>query len=141
MDKKQFRLAGGGSSGSNRYSRWKNIGFAALIILFGLIVWSAFNQPSELKTVAFSQVVSDANGGKTQKITIEGDELEVTLKGESEPTQKSFKEPGSSIYEQGLEQGKTEVAVKPDSGGTNSIWGQLLVSVLPIIIIAAILIL
>ncbi len=141
MDRKQFRLSGGAPSGNNRFSRWKNAGFIALIVLFGLIIWSAFNQPSQLKTVPFSQVVAEANSGKIQKIIIEGNELEVTRKGDSEPTQKSFKEPGSSIYEQGLEQGKTEVAIKPESGGTNSIWGQLLVSVLPVIIIAAILIL
>ncbi|HEY5549648.1 MAG TPA: ATP-dependent zinc metalloprotease FtsH [Candidatus Saccharimonadales bacterium] len=141
MDRKQFRLGGGEPSGNNRLNRWKNAGFIALIILFGLVVWSAFNQPSPLKTIPFSQVVSDANSGKIKKITIEGNELEVTRKGDSQPTQKSFKEPGSSIYEQGLEQDKTEVAVKPESGGTNSIWGQLLVSVLPVIIIAAILIL
>ena len=140
MDRKQFRLTGGAPSGNNRFSRWKNAGFIALIILFGLIIWSAFNQPSQLKTVPFSQVVAEANSGKIQKITIEGNELEITRKGDSEPTQESFKEPGSSIYEQGLEQGKTEVAVKPESGGTNSIWGQLLVGVLPVIIIAAILI-
>ncbi|MBI2007843.1 ATP-dependent zinc metalloprotease FtsH [Candidatus Saccharibacteria bacterium] len=140
MDRKQFRLSGGAPGGNNRFSRWKNAGFIALIILFGLIIWSAFNQPSQLKTVPFSQVVAEANSGKIQKITIEGNELKITRKGDSEPTQESFKEPGSSIYEQGLEQGKTEVAVKPESGGTNSIWGQLLVGVLPVIIIAAILI-
>src|SRR3990172_190533 len=141
MDRKQFRLAGGGPSGNNRFNRWKNVGFIALIILFCLIVWSAFNQPSQLKDIPFSQVVNDANSGKIQKITIEGEELEVTLKGDSEPTQKSRKEPGSSIYEQGLEQGKTQVEVKPDSSGTNSVWGQLLISVLPVLIIAFILIL
>ncbi|MBI2285253.1 ATP-dependent zinc metalloprotease FtsH [Candidatus Saccharibacteria bacterium] len=140
MDRKQFRLSGGAPGGNNRFSRWKNAGFIALIILFGLIIWSAFNQPSQLKTVPFSQVVTEANSGKIQKITIEGNELKITRKGDSEPTQESFKEPGSSIYEQGLEQGKTEVAIKPESGGTNSIWGQLLVCVLPVIIIAAILI-
>src|SRR3990167_1147965 len=141
MDRKQFRLAGGGTSGGSRYSRWKNIGFIALVILFGVIIWSAFNQPSELKSVPFSQVISDANSGKVENITIEGEELEVTLKGDSQPTQKSRKEPGSSIYEQGLEQGKTQVEVKPDSSGTNSVWGQLLISVLPVLIIAFILIL
>jgi cell division protease FtsH len=141
MDRKQFRLSGGGPGEPNRLNRWKNAGFIALIVLFGLIVWSAFNQPSQLKTIPFSQVINEANSGKIQKITIKGDELEIIRKGESDASQKSFKEPGSSIYEQGLQQGKTEVSVKPESGGTNSIWGQLLVSVLPVIIIAAILIL
>lgn len=140
MDKKQLRLSGGPGS-NQRFNRWKNAGFIALIILFGLIIWSAFNQPSTLKDVPFSQVVSDANGGKLQQITIEGEKLEITRKGDSKPTQQSIKEPGSSIYEQGLQQGKVTVVNKPATGGTNSIWGQLLVSVLPVIIIAFILIL
>ena len=135
-----MRLSGG-PGGNRRFSRWKNAGFVALIILFGLIVWSAFNQPSTLKDIPFSQVISDANGGKLQQITISGESLEITRKGDSKPTQKSLKEPDSSIYEQGLEQGKVTVVNKSNSGGTNSIWGQLLVSVLPVIIIAFILIL
>ena len=122
-------------------NKWKNAGFVVIVLLFGLVIWSAFNQPSNLKTVPYSQAISDANSGKTKDITIQGDTLLITPKGESEPTQKSFKEPGSSIYEQGLEHGKTEVTVKPTSGGSNSIWGQLIVSVLPVIIIAVILIL
>jgi cell division protease FtsH len=141
MDKKQFRISGGKPGGNNRMNKWKNAGFVIIVLLFGLVIWSAFNQPSDLKTVPFSQAISDANSGKTQDITIQGDTLLITPKGQSEPTQKSYKEPGSSIYEQGLEHGKAEVTVKPASGGSNGIWGQLLVSVLPVIIIAVILIL
>src|SRR5581483_3952685 len=140
MDRKQFRL-GGRPGGDERRSKWKNAGFIALILLFGLIIWAAFNQPSEMKTVPFSQVVSDANSGKIQQIDVNGDQLQVTPKGESKPTEKSFKEPGSSIYEQGLKQGKVTLVNKPSSGGANSIWGQLIVSVLPVIIIAFILVL
>jgi cell division protease FtsH len=141
MEKKPFRISGGKPGGNNRMNKWKNAGFVVIVLLFGLVIWSAFNQPSNLKTVPYSQAISDANSGKTKDITIQGDTLLITPKGESEPTQKSFKEPGSSIYEQGLEHGKTEVTVKPTSGGSNSIWGQLIVSVLPVIIIAVILIL
>jgi cell division protease FtsH len=141
MDRKQLRLTGGSPSGNNRLNLWKNVGFIALVILFGLIIWSAFNQPATLKNIPFSKVISDANSGKIEKITIEGNELKITRKGDNQPTERSFKEPGSSIYEQGLEQGKTVVEIKPESGGTNSIWGQLLVSVLPVLIIAFILIL
>ncbi|HEX5394891.1 MAG TPA: ATP-dependent zinc metalloprotease FtsH [Candidatus Saccharimonadales bacterium] len=141
MEKKPFRLSGGKPGGNNRMNKWKNLGFVVIILLFGLVIWSAFNQPSSLDTVPYSQAISDANNGKTKNITIQGDTLLITPKGEDKPTQKSVKEPGSSIYEQGLQQGKTEVTVKPSSGGSNSIWGQLLVSVLPVIIIAVILIL
>lgn len=144
MDRKQFRL-GGGPSGESRGSRWKNAGFIALIILFGVIIWSAFNQPSQLKTVPISEVISDANAGKIERIEVDGQNLLITPKGETKATEKSSKDPSSSVFEQGLApaigQGKVELVNKPASGGTNSIWGQLLVGVLPVIIIAFILIL
>ncbi|MEK7096066.1 MAG: ATP-dependent zinc metalloprotease FtsH [Patescibacteria group bacterium] len=137
-NKKQFRLGGGGS-GSEKSSRFKNFGFATLLILFGLVIYAAFNQPSQLKEVPFSQVVNDANSGKLAKITIKGNQLDVTPLGAAKPTEKSFKEEGSTIYQQGLQQGKVEIVNKPSSSGGN-IWMQLAVNILPIVVIAAILI-
>ena len=131
---------GRGNSGGNR-NRFKNAGFIALLLLFGLIVYAALNQPSQLKTVPFSQVVTQANNGKISQITVNGDqELEITPKGQNNPTEKSYKESGSSIYEQGLKQGVTTVVNKPSSG-SSGIWVTLLGSVLPVVIIAVILIL
>ena len=139
MDNKtQFRLSGGGG-GSEKSSRYKNFGFAALLILFGLVIYAAFNQPSQLKEVPFSQVVNDANSGKLVKITIKGNELDVTPKGEAKPTEKSFKEESSTIYQQGLQQGKVEIVNKPSSSG-GSFWMQLAINILPVVVIAAILI-
>jgi cell division protease FtsH len=140
MDGKQFKIGGGSPKGGSRKNRFKNAGFIALIILFGLIIFAAFSQPSTLKPVPFSQVVNEANNGKIQKITVNGDELEVTPKGDTKPTEKSFKEQGSSIYEQGLKQGKVELVNKPQSN-TGSIWAIILGNVLPVVIIAFILIL
>jgi len=138
MDKKQFRM-GPGSSGDQRKNRFKSAGFIALLILFGLVVFAAFNQPSNLKEIAFSQVISDANSGKLKSIEISGTELSVTRKGAEKATERAYKEDGSSIYEQGLQQGKVEVINKPQTG--DSLWVLFLTSVLPIVIIAAILIL
>ena len=56
MDKKQFRLGSGGGT-PGRSNRFKNAGFIALVVLFGMVVYAAFNQPSQLKKVPFSQVV------------------------------------------------------------------------------------
>ena len=144
MDKKQFRLRGGGGP-ENPRNKWKSFGFVALLILFGLVFYAAFNQPSELKNIPFSQVISDANQGKIKQITVNGQELLITRQGQSKPTEHSFKEPGSSTLEQGLQQavqeGKVELISKPVSGSGNNFWEQLLVSVLPVIIIAFILIL
>jgi cell division protease FtsH len=112
-----------------------------LLVLFGLIVYAAVNQPSQLKTVPFSQVISEANNGKIKQITVSGEqELDITPIGQNHPTEKSFKEAGSSIYEQGLKQGKVTVDNKPQSS-SNGIWGQLLVGVVPVILIAFVIIL
>lgn len=138
MEKKPFRLSGGRGDGRNK--RFKNAGFIALVILFGLIVYSAVSKPSTLKTVPFSQVVSQANSGQIKQISVSGDQtLEITPVGQNQPTEKSFKEAGSSIYEQGLKQGKVELTNKPASSN-NSLWVGLLTGVLPVIIIAVIII-
>ncbi|MDB5160830.1 MAG: cell division protein FtsH [Candidatus Saccharibacteria bacterium] len=138
MDRKQFRLSGDGGGNKGRRSNFKNAGFIALVVLFGLVVYSAFNQPSNLKSVPFSQVISDANNGKISQIVVSNDELQVTPKGEKTATERSFKEPGSSIYEQGLQQGKVSLTNKPQSNSGN-IWVGLLTGVLPVVIIAFIL--
>ena len=133
MDRKQFRINGRGG-GKNNKSGFKNLGFLVLIVLFGLIIYAAFNQPNQLTDVPFSQVVSQANSGQITKITVSGDELQITPKGQSTATEKSFKEPGSSIYEQGLQQGKVELVNKPSSA-SNGLWLTLLGSVLPVVLI------
>lgn len=138
MDRKQFRLGSGGGPNKGRRSHFKNAGFIALVILFGLVVYAAFKQPTTLKEVPFSQVISDANSGKLSSIVVTGNELQVTPKGEKSATEKSFKEDGSSIYEQGLQHGKVTLTNKPQSN-SGSIWVGLLTGVLPVIIIAAIL--
>jgi len=138
MDRKQFRLSAG-SGGEKRNNRFKSAGFIALIVVFGLITYAAFNQPSTLKEVPFSETIAEANAGKLKRIEISGTELTVTEQGQEKPTEKSYKEEGSSIYEQGLAQGKVEVVNKPPS--SDSLWIGLLTGVLPVIIIAAILIL
>src|SRR5438876_128630 len=140
MDGKQFRIRGG-KKPDGKGNRMKNSVFIALLVLFGLVIYAAFNQPSQLRSVAFSQVISQANNGKIKQIEVDGDSLKVTPVGQSQATEKSYKEPGSSIYEQGLKQGKVELINKPQTGGSNSLWGQLAISVIPVIIIAAILLL
>lgn len=140
MEKKQFRLGGGAGGPDNRRNRFKNAGFIALLVLFGLVTYAAFNQPNPLQSVPFSQVISDANSGKTKQITVKGTDLEITPKGKNEPTQRSIKEEGSSIYEQGLQRGKTTLDVKQASN-SGSIWLTVVGSLLPVLIIAFILIL
>lgn len=130
--KKPFKKPGGGDY--NRRRGFKNIGFVVLIILIGLVVFAAYRQPSNLKQVAFSDVINRANNGEIQSIEVNGNELKITPKGEGQPTEVSYKEPGSSIYEQGLNNRELEVNVKPESNASST-WINIGISILPVILI------
>jgi hypothetical protein len=69
---------------------------------------------------------------------VNGEELEITPKGQDKPTEKSFKEPGSSIYEQGIKARQSRVG-KQTSVRYGNFWVVVLGNVLPVVIIAAIL--
>ncbi|HXY18169.1 MAG TPA: AAA family ATPase [Candidatus Nitrosopolaris sp.] len=138
MDRKQFRL---GNDGDNRRrNNFKNFGFIALLVLLGLIFFAAFNQHSQLKSVPFSQVISEANSGKIQQITVKGDALEITPKGQSKATETSNKEDGSSIYQQGLQQGKVVLVNEPTSSSSSTWINLLLGTLLPVLLIGGLLI-
>ena len=113
MDKKPFKLSP--KSGDNKKRGLKNAGFVALVILTGLIIFAAYGQPSTLKDVSFSEVVKSANAGEVQKISIEGNDLEITKKGESKPTEKSRKEPKTNIYKKKITNRNVEIDVKSNS--------------------------
>src|SRR5581483_125467 len=123
MERNQFRMGGGDN---RRRNIFKNFGFLALIILFILIIFAALNQPSQLKSVPFSQVIAEANSGKIQQITVKDQSLEITPKGQTKATEKSNMEAGVSIYQQGLQQGKVVLVNEPSSSGSST-WVDLFV--------------
>lgn len=132
MDKKPFNKKG------NDYTKrrgFRSVGFIALIILIGLVVFAAYRQPSTLKEVPFNDVINRANRGEVKTIVVTGDELTVTKKGEDQPSEESRKETGSSIYEQGLTNQDVEIINKPASTSGNT-WLNVGVSILPVIFIA-----
>lgn len=97
--------------------------FWGIVIVIALILWAVYAPQQTLKDVAFSDVIQRANRGEIAKIQIEGDQLTVTPKGSSEPTEKTYKEAGSSIYEQGLNKdAPTQVDVKRPSDTGNTLW-------------------
>lgn len=122
MDKKSFKNSQIPSN--NKRRGVKNFGFIALIILVGLIVFSATSQPKKLKEISFSEVIKSANSGEIKQITISGDEIKVTKKGESTPSGKSRKESGSSIYEQGLTNRDVGVDIQPPNSSSD-LWIQI----------------
>lgn len=108
-------------------------------VIIGAVVTAAIAMNlggAELKEVPISEVISRANDGKISRLEIQGTTIKVTPKGEEKPTESSVKEASSSIYEQGLKQGATEVKIVPPSETGSTIWSLVLV-VGPVILIVA----
>ena len=99
--------------------------FIAVIAFFALSFIAILFPQQNLKDVAISDVIRRANSGEIARLDIEGNKVIVTPKGQDKPTETSYKEDGSSIYEQGLEQGKTTVDPKQPSNTEGAIWNIL----------------
>ena len=122
-------------NGKNRISQILRFGlFWAIIIFVALIFYATLFPASNLKDVALSDVVRRANDGKIAQLEIQGNDIKITPKDQSKPTEHSVKE-SSSIYEQGLNKGaKVEVKVIPPSTTGETIW-NLAVMVVPVLIV------
>ena len=81
--------------------------FWAILVVGTLAVIAILSPHQNLKEVPISSVIDRANKGEIAKIEVQGNDVTVTPKNESKPTERSVKENGSLI-EQGLQQGKTE---------------------------------
>ena len=108
-----------------------------VVIVLGVSLFWAYTPHNQLKDVPFSQVVNDANMGKIKRIEVQGSEVVITPDGADQPTQRTEKDPSSSIYEQGLNKdAKVEVVNKPQSN-TGAIFWNLATIFIPIILIGA----
>ncbi|MFZ1242675.1 MAG: ATP-dependent zinc metalloprotease FtsH [Candidatus Saccharimonas sp.] len=108
--------------------------FWAIVALSILAFWAVTSPQANLKEVPVSDVVRRANEGKIAKIEVQGNDLRVTVKGEDKATERSLKESGT-LYDQGLEKGKTEVSVSPESQTGAVLW-SLATIIVPVILIA-----
>lgn len=133
MDKKSFRPKQQGNRGGRGF---RSAGFIALIILFALVIFAAYGQPNSLKEIPITQVVHDANGGKYEKITVSGNQLSITKKGDDHPTLKSFVEPNATLKDEGLNYTKVQVEAKPQSSTGSTLLTLGLEYILPVIIIS-----
>ena len=122
-------------NGKNRISQILRFGlFWAIIIFVALIFYATLFPASNLKDVALSDVVRRANDGKIAQLEIQGNDIKITPKDQSKPTEHSVKE-SSSIYEQGLNKdARVEVKVIPPSTTGETMW-NLAVMVVPVLII------
>ena len=108
--------------------------FWAVLIVGTLAVIAVLSPRENLQEVAISSVIDRANKGEIKKIEIQGNDVKVTPNGKDQPTERSVKEGGSSLYEQGLQQNKTEVTVVPPSTTGDTLW-NLAIIIIPVIII------
>src|SRR5919199_644831 len=108
--------------------------FWAILVFIALSV-VAFTSPQVgLKEVPFSEVIKRANNGDISKLEIQGNDIKITPKGQDKPTERSVKESGSSIYEQGLKQDATEVTIVPPSELGSTLW-NIAIIIIPVLLI------
>ncbi|MEK7152314.1 MAG: ATP-dependent metallopeptidase FtsH/Yme1/Tma family protein, partial [Patescibacteria group bacterium] len=133
--KKTFRSPNRGGNGRRSF---RGVGFIALLVLFGLIIFAAYGQSGSVKTVSTTEAIKDANKGQYSKIEVKGNELLITKRGDDQPTLKSSKDPQSSMKEEGFDLSKVEISYKPGSS-TSSMLANIGFSLLPVIIICLVL--
>ncbi len=139
MDKKPFRLQPGNKTPKKR--GMKNAGFIALLVLFGLIVFSTLGQGKKVDQTPITQVIQQANAGQIEKIIVKDNKVEAYKKGDDlkkPATILSETNQNTSLKEEGLDYSKTPVEYKQASS-SNSIWLTLVSTLLPIIFISALL--
>lgn len=116
----------------------KNAGFIAIMVLLALIVFAAYNQPSTLKDIPFTQALSETNQGKYSKIEVSNNKLTITKKGESAATLRTNVDSNASLKDQGFNLDKVAVSYDAASDG-QSTWVYLGGSIIPVILIGALL--
>lgn len=136
MDKKSKK----GSKQSPNKKLFKNIGFAAIIIIFVGVFFLSYNQPTKLTEKPYNEVMNRANSGEITKLTVSGDKIEVTTKGNDKPTEKTRKESNAILYGPG---GLTNKDVTVDfkaASSSSATWTALAINLLPVIIIVVVLV-
>lgn len=118
----------------------RNTVFWAMLIVLALVLWAVYTPQQNLKDVPLSDVIRQANSGEITKIEIQGDELLVTPTADADkghPTQRAYKEDGSSIYDQGLShETKAQIDVKKPSDTGATLW-NLASIFLPVLLFGA----
>lgn len=128
MDKNKLKPGGPGNK--------RGVRTLIFVMIIGAFVWlglASYGETENLREVPFSEVIQRANNGEISKIESTGDVLKITKKGETEPTEQSRKESGSSIYEQGLT--NRDVALTVGEVPDDSVWLNLAASLIPAVLL------
>ncbi len=115
----------------------RTIGFFAFIGLAILIFAAVNGQQPKLEEIPFSEAITRANEGQFDRILVSGDGNLLTIPedGKEDPTLTAYKEPGSSLKEEGLDTSKVVVEYEKAEGA--SLWSTLLLTLLPVLLIGA----
>jgi cell division protease FtsH len=126
------------SSGQKKW--FKNIGFIIIIASFLAIFLLSYNQPTKLAEKSYSDVMNRANKGEISRLVVDGEKVEVTLKGDDKPTEKTRKEANTSIYGPGgLANRDVTVEFKATSN-SGATWTAIIINLLPVAIITLVLV-
>jgi cell division protease FtsH len=110
--------------------------FWAIIIFAGLVGIAFLTPHDDLKSVAISDVIKQANAGQISKLVIQGNDVTITPKGSKDSTEKSTKQDGSSIQQQGLNaNAPVELSILPASTTSSTFW-SLVTIIVPVVLIA-----
>jgi len=134
MDNKSSRQ----NQGPNNRKNMKNFGFIIIIILLGLVILSAYDKPSTLKQIPLSEAIAQANAGDYSSIKVNGNQLQITKKGQSSPSLETYSDPNSTLKAEGFNYKKVTITFSSDNSSA-SVWLSIGETVVPVIIIAAIL--
>lgn len=135
MDKKPFR--GNQSKGGRNNRGFRSAGFIALIVLLALVIFAAYGQPSSLTEIPITQAISQANAGEYSKIVVNGNELDITKKGDKTATLKTYTDPNTSLKQVGFNFSKVTVQYKAQSSTGTTLATIGLEYILPVLIIGA----
>ena len=115
--------------------------FFAIIILFALTLWAIFTPNANLETVPISDVIQRANNGEITKISGSGNDLLITVKGQEEPTQKSFVQGGvGTLLNDGSVDPTKVVLDDSEPSNTEAMLVNLAGIIIPMLIIGAVII-
>jgi cell division protease FtsH len=118
---------------------FKNIGFGLIIAVFVGVFLLSFNQPAQLEQKPYNEVINRANRGEISKLVVAGNNVEIVLKDQEEPSEKTRKEQGASIYGPGgLTNRDVTVEFKEESSSGATLTA-LAINLLPVIIIVGVL--
>lgn len=90
---------------ANKSNMVRSVLFTFILVCFGAFLIVSMNQSSVKKTeVPISEVIQRANDpeGNISKITVMGENLDITLKDNDQATETSRKDPSGTLYDQGL---------------------------------------